>query len=195
MKAFADLGENIAGAWMVMRGRPEGLNRLDLSLEGFWRSFAVIVLVAPFALLGLISQSRLVEEPGSAMLPGDGFGLEVLALLADWFTFPILFAAMAKPLGLGARYVPFIVARNWASLVVAALISVIHAAHVLGLLPAPMASLLLLAAIPVALHFSYMVARTSLGIPVAVALPIVILDFLISFTIWSAFDQLGSAAA
>ena len=47
MNVLAYLRDNLAGAWQVMLGRPEGLNRLDTSLEGFWRSFAAIVLVVP----------------------------------------------------------------------------------------------------------------------------------------------------
>ena len=52
------IGENLAGAWAVMRGRREGLARLDLSIEGFWRSFAAIVLLIPFAFLAWLSQVR-----------------------------------------------------------------------------------------------------------------------------------------
>jgi len=197
MAASTKVAENVAGAWQVMRGRSEGLNRLDLSLEGFWKSFAVVILIIPFTALGMISQSMLVAQDGeaAAALAGDGIGLEIVAFLADWFTFPLVFAALARPLGLGARYVPFIVTRNWASLVIAAMVSIIHAGHIVGLLPAQFATLLLFLAIAVALRFSYVIARTTLSVSLPVALPIVILDFLISLTIWSAFDQLGSAAA
>ena len=176
-----------------MRGRPEGLNRLDLSIEGFWRSFAAIGLVIPFAALGFISQARLAASAGEGSVEpvGGGFGAEAVALIADWLTFPLVFAVLARALGLGARYVPFIVARNWASVIIAALVSVIHAAHLVGLLPPALASFALLVAVAVALRFSYVIARTALAAPLSVALPIVMLDFLISLTVWSAFDQLG----
>ena len=192
MSLFGNLGDNLAGAWLVMRGRAEGLNRLDLSLEGFWRSFAAILLIIPFAVLGLISQRELVPEDVGAP-PDAGIGLEAVALLGDWLTFPLVFAVIARPLGLAGRYVPFIVARNWASVLITAMVSLIHAAHVVGLLPSEFASLLLFVAVAIALRFSYVIARTTLGVPLTMALPIVLLDLLISLTVWSAFDQLAGA--
>ena len=197
MNLFGNLGDNLAGAWLIMRGRAEGLNRLDLSVEGFWRSFAAIVLIVPFAVVGLISQRTFVEDGEAAADPltESGLGLESVALLGDWLTFPLVFAAMARPLGLAARYVPFIVARNWASVIITAMVSIVHAGHIVGLLPSELASLLLFLAVAIALRFSYVIARTTLGVPFTAAVPIVLLDLLISLTVWSAFDQLGSAAS
>lgn len=194
MSLFGNLGENLAGAWLVMCGRAEGLNRLDLSLEGFWRSFAAILLIVPFALVGLISQRNFVQEEGEAAgaLTESGLGLEAVALLGDWLTFPLIFAAVARPLGLAARYVPFIVARNWASVIITAMVSMIHAGHIVGIVSAELASLLLFLAVAVALRFSYVIARTTLAVPFTVAVPIVLLDLLISLTVSSVFDQLGS---
>jgi hypothetical protein len=193
MPIFTKLSDNLSGAWLVMLGRPEGLTRLDLSIEGFWRSFAAIFLIAPFAVLGLASQAELAEQLADdpTQTRNPGLGPEAVALLLDWVAFPLLLAAIARPLGISGRYIPFIVARNWGAVIIAALVSVIHAAHVVGLLPSPLASFLLLAAVAVALRFSYVIARTALAAPMAVALPVVLLEFLISLTIWSAVDRLG----
>jgi hypothetical protein len=189
MSFFGNLAENLAGAWAIMRGRADGLTRLDLSLEGFWRSFAAIVLLVPFALLALISQERLAAAAGEEAGTG-GLGLEAVALVVDWFAFPLVFALLARPLGLGARYVPFIVARNWASVIVAAMVALVHAAHVVGIVPSQFAPVLLFAAIAIALRFSYVIARTALGVPIGLALPIVVLDLLISITVWTMIDRL-----
>ena len=59
MNLVAYLRDNLAGAWQVMLGRPDGLDRLDTSLEGFWRSFAAFALVVPFASVSLISERSL----------------------------------------------------------------------------------------------------------------------------------------
>ncbi len=191
--ALGYVRESLAGAWLVMRGRPEGLKRLDLSLDGFWRSFAALALIVPFALLGSISQRRLMQTAGDApeAVGAGGPGAEALALAADWFLFPLIFALVARPLGLGSRYVPFIVARNWGAVLVAAMVAVIHAAHVAGLLPSQIMPMLLIVAIAIALRFAYLIARTALAVSLRLALPIVILDLLISLTVWSAFDRLG----
>jgi hypothetical protein len=183
--------DSLAGAFQIMLGRPEGLNRLDLSLRGFWQSFAAIILVLPFALVGLVSTRHMMGAAGDELRPlGSGdLAIETVAILLDWVAFPLVFAALARPLGLGARYVPFIVARNWASVVIAAMLAVLHGLHIAGLVPAQAAPFLMLAAALIALRFLYVVARTALAVSVAIALPLVILDLLITITISTLFDR------
>ncbi len=188
---FPNLGDNLSGAWAIMRGRPEGLGRLDLSVEGFWRSFGAIVLVLPFAVLAWLSQSLFPPAPGE--LPADvtraGMLLQGIGLLVDWLAFPIVFAVLARPVGLSGRYVPFIVARNWATVLISAGVAAIHALHLLRLLSSDLVPLLLLVAFGINLRFAYVVARTTLQAPISLALPIVIFDFLLSLTIWAAIDR------
>jgi len=185
------LGNNLSGAWAIMRGQPEGLSRLDLSLDGFWRSFGAIVLLAPFAMLALLSQRRLAAAAGEATVATSsaGLGLEAIGLLLDWLAFPLVFALLARPLGLSGRYVAFIVARNWGAVLISAMVAVVHAAHLTGLLPSQFAPSLLFIAVGFALRFSYVITRTALGVPFGVALPIVALDFLLSLTIWASIDR------
>lgn len=185
------LRENLAGAWQVMLGRPDGLNRLDTSLEGFWRSFAAVILMAPFALLALLSQRPLAAESGLTLHPltGSALAIQGIALISDWFAFPIVFAVIAPPFGLGSRYVPFIVTRNWASVIIGAMVGVVHGLHLVGVFPTALVPYLLLVAVAVALRFSYVIARLTLAVSMGMALPIVLLDLLISLTIWSVFDR------
>ena len=74
---------------------------------------------------------------------------------------------------------------------IGAMVSVVHALHLLGVLPTAAMPYALLVAIAVSLRFSYVIARTTLFVSMALALPIVILDLLLSLTIWSVFDRLG----
>ncbi len=191
--AFQSIGANLVGAFQVMLGRPEGLNRLDTSVDGFWGSFGAVFLVAPFALLSVVSQRPLAMAAGVPPPPltGAELTLDGIALLVDWFAFPLLFAVLARPFGLGSHYVPFIVARNWASVIIVAMMGVLHAGHLLGFLPTAVMPYVLLVAIAVSLRFAYVIARTTLFVSMALALPIVILDLLLSLTIWSLFDRLS----
>ncbi len=183
--------DNLAGAFEIMLGRPEGLNRLDTSVDGFWRSFGAVILVAPFALLSLLSQQMLTTQAGAtaSQLSGADLTLDGIALLVDWFTFPIAFAILARPFGLASHYVPFIVARNWASVVISAMVSIVHILHIVGVLPSAVMPYALLVAIAISLRFSYVIVRTTLFVSMALALPIVLLDLLLSLTIWSLFDR------
>jgi hypothetical protein len=188
---FSNIRSSLAGAWEVMLGRPEGLKLLDTSLEGFWRSFMAIFLIAPFALVAFLSQRRLaVDGTETEPLTASTLLLESIALLIDWFAFPLVFALLARPFGLASHYVPFIVTRNWAAVIIAAIVAAAHALHIVGILPSAAAPYVLLVALAVALRFSYIVARITLAVSMAMALPIVALDFLLSLTIWSAFERL-----
>lgn len=188
---FLYVRDNLAGALEVMLGRPQGLQKLDITLEGFWRSFGAFLLILPFAVLALISQERLAAESAEAMPPSGSLALEIGVLGIDWIAFPLLFALIARPLGLGPGYVPFIVTRNWASVVLGAIMAAVHALFLVGILPGPFATLLLFAFVALALRFSYVITRATLDAPMRLALPIVIFDFLLSLTIWSALDPAG----
>ena len=194
MGNLAYIRGNLEGAWAVMLGRADGLRLLDTSLEGFWRSFAVVIFLLPLAFLAMMSQAKLVGISTEAAEPAAaefGFAAESFAVLLDWFTFPLIFAVVARVFGLGGRYVPFIVSRNWASVIIGAMVAVVHVLHLVGVIPSAAAPYLMLAVVAVALRFSYVIARTALAVSMGLALPIVALDLVISLTIWSAFERLG----
>ena len=194
MGSFAYIRGNLEGAWAVMLGRADGLRLLDTSLEGFWRSFAAVIFLLPLAFLAMMSQAKLVgvsAEAPEAAAAEFGFVAGSFAVLFDWFTFPLIFAVVARMFGLGGRYVPFIVSRNWASLIIGAMVAVVHILHLVGVIPSAVAPYLMLAVIAVALRFSYVIARTALAVSMGMALPIVALDLVISLTIWSAFERLS----
>ena len=191
MFSLSAIRDNLAGAWAVMNGHAAGLQRMDLSIDGFWRSFAAIVLILPFALVALVSDHVARAEVGAAVrLTGALIILRLILLLADWLAFPLVFAAVARQIGVAAHYVPFIVVRNWASVVVAAIVVVPEILHVLGILPTVVLPYVLLALFAVALRFSYLIARTALIAPPLLAVPVVLLEVLISIFLQVGFARL-----
>jgi hypothetical protein len=180
MNPIAYVRDNLIGAWHLMFGRPEGLNRLDITLEGFWRSFGAFALILPLFLLANIGfGAMLPEEVGNDWLDWVG----VLIQGVDWVAFPIVFALIAPRIGLASRYVPFITARNWGAVIVAALYA---AGGLPGLLvPVPLIAAAALNVICVAinLRLSYLLARTALVVGPSTAIPVVAMDFLLSFVI------------
>jgi hypothetical protein len=174
--------DNLAGAGQVLLGRPEGLNRLDTSLEGFWRSFGLIIIIAPLSFLFLINQDLLAPEPGGAPPPvtGELAALFSGALIVDWFAFPFIFALLAPSVGLASRYVPFIVARNWAALIIAAASAIVEVTRLLGILPVGGVPVALIVVAVVWLRLSYLLVRTTLVVSMTIAIAVVALDFLVS---------------
>jgi hypothetical protein len=184
----AEIRNNLAGAWALMNNRADGLKLLDTSVDGFWGSFGAILLIVPFAIVAVIGERTLMmPAEGAEPLSGALFARHALLLVADWIAFPLVFAALARPLGLSRNYVPFIVARNWGAVITTAIASIAYGLIFTGIVPAGAAPLLLVFVLGLALRFSYCIARTTLGVPPGVAIPIVVLDLLLSLILEGIF--------
>ncbi|MYZ49030.1 hypothetical protein [Propylenella binzhouense] len=167
-----------------MNGDAAGLRILDISVEGFWRSFAAILFVVLFSLPVLVAEPTLLAgEGGQATATRAPMLLQIVAILVDWVAFPLIFAALARPLGLGGQYVPYIVGRNWSSVIVSGIYAAVLVPYLLGVLPAGIVPYLLFAVFGLALRFSYLVARIALGVPASLAVPIVVLEVLVSLVV------------
>lgn len=110
---------SLSGAWHMMTGRREGLRMLDISADGFWTSFFAIVVALPALLLGWISVANDIvayapEGPGRLSL------IVRLAVvdLAAWLLPLVGLALVAPHVGIGDRYVHYVVASNWAMVVI-----------------------------------------------------------------------------
>jgi hypothetical protein len=176
--------ESLAGALLVMLGRPEGLGRLDLSLAGFWRSFAALILVLPLAFIPEWSMADVIVEEGEVP-PGfrDSLFSASLVSLVDWFAFPLLFAFLARPLGLSDRYVPFIVARNWSAVVLAVINGLVALPYGVGVASLGVTTFLVFGALGLTLYLAYQVARVALAISATTASLVVAVEFSLSLVI------------
>jgi hypothetical protein len=176
----------LTGAWWLFLRRPDGMRFFDLTVEGFWRSFGAIWLVLPaYAVIALADRHLRLADPNVAAGFSDAAyaAATVIELAIDWVALPVLLGILARPLGIADRYVPFIVARNWATVI--ALLPYAVAALLVGFGPdiAQLGSILSLAALFLVLRYAYVVARIALGAGIAFAVGLVAVDFLLSLTI------------
>lgn len=194
MGPFANLPASLSGAWDVMNGRAEGLRKLDITIDGFWRSFGAIALILPVAIIALASERVALQAvSGVALVQTGGYVLlRLIAIIVDWLAFPAILALLARPMGIAARFVPYIVARNWAAVLVAFMFAVPHLFHALGVLPTGMLSIALLILFGFAVWFSYVVVRTALQAPPVLAVPIVVLEIASGFFIELVISRLVS---
>lgn len=193
MGFFANLPANLSGAWDVMNGRVEGLRKLDITIDGFWRSFGAVVLILPVAVIAMASERVALSAMGheGAALTGGYMVLRFIAVIVDWLAFPAILALFARPMGIATHFVPYIVARNWAAVLIAGLFAIPHFFHALGVLPTGMLSFILLGLFAIAVWFSYIVVRTALQVPPVLAVPVVILEIIGGFVIELGFDRLA----
>ena len=189
-----EIRRSLSASWGLFMGRAESMQGFDLSLSGFWRSFLVIVLLVPPFLIAIVAERKLIlanpEYPAGEfddaiflVSQSVGFGL-------DWVILPVLMAFLARPLHLGQAYVPFIIARNWTTLIAVIPYTLPALLYAVGIISASAMLLLSFVAMLIVIRYRYMVARIALDATVGLAIGIVMLDFLISLVIGTAITRL-----
>jgi hypothetical protein len=182
MFSVNEIRENLAGAWRVMNGDFNGLAQLDTTIEGFWRSFGAIVLLIPVFTLLVLANRQIAADLNltGGILPVPA---EALMRLIEWLLFPGLLALIARPIGLAGQYVPFIVARNWSSIIVTSFLVIPLLAYLGGSISVQVLKPFFNIMLIVSGYFAYRVARTTMAVPPALAVAIVMADFGVSFMI------------
>lgn len=177
MPSYPEIARSVQAALLLARGDPRGMALLDLSVEGFWRSFAAAVIVAPAYILVLLDQYRLLGWPEH---PWPTAVAETASYLLGWVAFPLAAILLTRLLGLSARYVPLIVANNWSTVVQVALYTAVVLVGMI--LPAQLRTTALFAATLAVLTYQWFVIRTALATTGVIALGLVVIDVLLSIT-------------
>ena len=182
---------SLRGAWLLFLNLPDGLDHFNVSVQGFWRSFAAILVAAPFFVIGVMEQPRFFAQlTGDPIVPSINWAAMMLALVLSWVFFPLVVGSVARSIGIGGSYVRYIIARNWALVVATVLqasVSVIFQVSVFG---AYIVSVISLAVLFLVLRFGYLVARHATGAAPWLALGLAIGDYVVSSLIGVAALQL-----
>ena len=183
----------LSGSWRLLVGDARAMAWFDTSIDGFWRSFQAIVLVLPMPIVELAAQRFLpmAHRVDPSVLEGATYWLGGLAAyVVSWVAFPAILAVIAKPLGLARVYVPFMVARNWTSVLAAAPSFVVTLLFLVGILPVGLLGPLNLAALGFGLYYSWQVTRIACAAPPGLTGGLVALDFLVSLVVYTAADRM-----
>jgi hypothetical protein len=175
------------GAWRLMRFDAGGMAWFDVSITGFWRSFFAAVLVAPgFAVLLAFN----LADRGEPVGLGRAIVVWTVAYAVMWAAFPIAAILITRLLGLGGRYIPLIIAYNWANVpqVLVNLLAALISAG--GDEPGGAGNLVALAAFIYLRVYLWFVMRAALETTSLTAAAIVLFDFVIGAIIGSAASGL-----
>jgi hypothetical protein len=122
------IASGMHAAFLLARGRPEGLHYADSDLAGATRSFWAIAVALPaFICLRLLSGN-------GGVVPAHDFALDLLSYVIGWIGFALLSRPVVEALGAAPHWPRFIVVWNWCNVVQYLLLV---AASVPGLLGAP----------------------------------------------------------
>lgn len=192
MTSLAEVQRSLVGAWRLFWRDPSGLGLFDLSFEGFLRSFGAILLVLPFYVFYLEAELVLLAATEAVeILPARGwfYAWRCFGLLLDWLAYPLLMILVARSLDLSGRYVPYIVAYNWANVIVIVPVALPQMLFAAGVLPLGAATLLTLVVFGAVLHYRWYLARVALGASGMTALGLVALDVLLSLVLTEAVNR------
>ncbi|PBC08370.1 transporter [Mesorhizobium sp. WSM3859] len=110
---------SLAGAWRLMFGKADGLRLLDLSADGFWNSFFAIVVAAPALIVGWVGIANEIGDP-EAFAGRLGMLIRLATVDIGSWVLPLVALALVAPrVGIGGRFVHYVVASNWASAIIA----------------------------------------------------------------------------
>ena len=113
---------SLAGAWRLMMFDSGGLNSLNHSVDGFWRSFfAAVVAVPLFLIANFLHTSELLAAPSS------GTGVHLFRYTLGWIAFPLVMVVLTRLLNRTHRYASYIIAINWLAVPQWALVLVVSA--------------------------------------------------------------------
>lgn len=161
-----EVAHHLAGSLRLLNKDTGGLERFQVSIDAFWRSFLAVALTAPaFVLvvasdrvrLGLPLQDGLFSEPGIV-------AVRLVAAGVAWLAFPLLMVGVCRGLGLGHRYVGYIIVYNWSAVITSSVFAVPAGAFALGWVPGELVILFALGFAAVVFHYRWFVARTALGV-------------------------------
>jgi len=110
---------SLNGAWRLMLGKADGLRLLDLTADGFWNSFFAMAVAAPALIVGWVGIADDIGDP-DAVAGRLGVVLRLAVVdLGSWVLPLVALALVAPRVGIGGRFVHYVVASNWASAIVA----------------------------------------------------------------------------
>jgi hypothetical protein len=168
----------VGGALRLAVGDRRGLKFFDASIDGFWRSFRAGLICYPLYLLlvGFRVTDAQWEMSGVAPI----LVVETIAYVISWVAFPLLILPVSRRFGRGDRFLPFMVAYNWAQIPQTVVFVLVGLAGATDLQPPSGAHLAGLLAAIAALVYEWYIARVALAVTGTQAALVVIIDLLLS---------------
>ena len=182
-----DVAYSVFGAYRLARFDPTGLQYMDRTPEGAWKSFyaAVIVLPAWALLLAIRLWDQVQDTPLTQVVL-----VESIAYVISWTAFPVIMHGVTGMLDRSTRYVDFLCAYNWSSVVQMAVYLPVVVLAATGLLPQPLSESLVFGVMLAMLTYQWFVMRTALDISGVTAALLVLLDLFLSALITDFADGL-----
>ncbi len=171
----------LSGSCLLALRRADGFERFNLTAEGFWRSFAAVIIIAP---LYLYADRVDALYPGPGVAPADFSPvLSLITLALEWIAWPVVVALLTYRTRFSGHFVRYITVYNWSSILVFVVMLVPVVALDLGLIDTALSAAAGAVLLIAALWYRWLVARMALDVSSLVALVLVVGDVTLSLVI------------
>lgn len=167
----------------MLRGDPRALGDMDISADGFWRSFEAFPAALPALIFAWVVEARQIEAAGSLAPLGSLIARMAVLEIVFWILPVIVLAFVLRALRMQQRFSQLIIARNWLSALMSYVFVSVPLAEMLlnGGQTSQATAFLTLATIGIMLWFSVRVTRTALNVTPMVAVGFVAVETLITY--------------
>lgn len=189
-----EIRASVRGALRLFLFDPQGVASFNVSIEGFWHSFFAAVLVAPIYFAVIIIERDLAQGLISASIVSGHVAVpslaqtliaEAVAYPAYCVSFPLAMIGLARLLKVTGRYVPYVIAYNWSSVVVVTLRLLPLILFSSGLIGAEAVTIPVFVSLVAVMIYRWYLARVALGVSGATAIALVLIDLLLMLLIAS----------
>ncbi len=181
---LAETLRSLHAAWRLACFDAKGLVAFNISASGFWRSFFAAVVALPIYAFALVPQLERAAD-GALFLT-----VEAIHYIVAWIAFPLALIPVLRFLRLMPRYIPFVIAVNWTSVLQLVLFLPLNLLALAGSLQGDGAAFLFTLALSLSCIFRYFVARVALETTLGTALVLVAFDVVLGLLLTGLFDQL-----
>ena len=174
------------GAWRLLHFDRTGLQYFKTTTTAFWNSFWAAAVVLPADAIATLLLTT--AEAGTSVSAGEAVHASLIYIeisAIQWLLFPLMMAAFAESILRSERFVLFVVAWNWSSIVRAVII--LPAVAIFSgqdIDAAGWGAMVYLAATGVVLVYSWFIARAALDAPPVAAVMVVLLEVGLAVVLW-----------
>jgi hypothetical protein len=158
----------LVGALRLAKGDRSALSCFDRSLDGFWRSFRAAIIAYPLYLMLLTMRVSVAEWERSGGL--HIVTVETIAYVIAWTAFPLAILTVTRWIDRAHRFFDFMVPYNW---------SQVGLESESGVLAAPAAQTIEVAAAIAVLVYEWFIARVALDATASAAAFVVFIDLVL----------------
>lgn len=108
--------QHVELAWAMIRGDSAALDRMDITADGFWRSFMAIPFSLPALVFIWAMGSHSSNHPGVLFSPVVRFFVDAALDVGIWLALAAIMILVLRALSMEARTAHFIIARNWTTM-------------------------------------------------------------------------------